>query len=91
MDNPIEAKLDAAAEKLGSAMKNASEAERAALKEMYSYYQKLSEENPGKLFDVPALFAMGIIGNKLITDQNVIDAAVAYIDADLEICRSRRG
>lgn len=89
MENEFEAKLSAAADKLGLAMKAAPEAEREILKSMYADYQRFVDENSDKQ-DVSALFAMGIISNNDIKTEDVIKAAVEYIDTDLEYCRWRQ-
>ena len=89
MEAEFEAKLSAAADKLGLAMKAAPEAEREILKGMYADYQHFVEENNDNQ-DISALFAMGIISHNDIKTEAVIEAAVEYIDTDLEYCRWRQ-
>ncbi|MGM9999038.1 MAG: tRNA pseudouridine(38-40) synthase TruA [Candidatus Bruticola sp.] len=90
MENEFEAKLNAAADKLGLAMKAAPEAEREILKGMYADYQRFVKERPNDNLDISALFAMGIISHNEIKSEDVIEAAVEYIDTDLEYCRWRQ-
>ncbi|MGM9991565.1 MAG: tRNA pseudouridine(38-40) synthase TruA [Candidatus Bruticola sp.] len=90
MENEFEAKLSAAADKLGLAMKAAPEAEREVLKGMYADYQRFVKERPDDNLDISALFAMGIISHAEIKSEDIIEAAVEYIDTDLEYCRWRQ-
>lgn len=90
INNEFEVKLGAAADKLGLAMQKASPEEREILKGMYADYKRFIEENPDKPQDVSALFAMGIISHNGITSQPVVEAAIEYIDTDLEYCRKRQ-
>ncbi|MBQ7501909.1 hypothetical protein IJT93_04220 [bacterium] len=90
MENEFEARLNTAAEQLGKAMKEASKEERDALQKMYEKCKIFAASNPDEPGDVSALFALGIIGHKGINSEAVINAAIAYIDTDLEYCRARR-
>jgi len=90
MENEFEAKLNTAAEQLGKAMKEASKEERAVLQKMYDDCKRYAAANPDNPGDVSALFALAIIEHKGINSEAVINAAIAYIDTDLEYCRARR-
>ena len=89
MENEFEVKLNAAAEELGRAMKEASKEEREILQAMYDDFKSFIAERPDEPHDVSSLFAMGIIDRKEIKNEAVINAAITYIDTDLEYCRSR--
>lgn len=88
----LERNLEDASERLGLALKNAPVEEKKSLSVLYDRIKELvnkqAAEN-GEALDASALFAAGIVGSENIKDENLIKAAVDYIDQDLAYCKFR--
>ena len=88
----LERNLEAASERLGLALKSAPVEEKKSLSALYDKIKDLvnkqAAEN-GEAVDPSALFAAGIVGNETIKDENLIKAAIDYIDQDLAYCKFR--
>ena len=88
----LEKNLEAASDKLGLALKNASAEEKKQLSSLYDKIKELvakQEAEHGAAVDASALFAAGIVGSEQIKDEAIIKAAVEYIDQDLAYCKFR--
>ncbi len=88
----LEKELEVASDRLGMALKNAPAAEKEFLSSMYDKLAEFVAEQKkkdGKTLDSSAMFAAGIIGSQEINDEELVAAAVNYIDKDLAYCRFR--
>lgn len=88
----FEKQLEEAADRLGQAMKNATPAEKEILKELYASCKQVAgdqgkDEPP---MDISAAFALAIIENESLATEELIEAAVNYINKDVELCRSHK-
>ncbi len=84
MADSLEAKLEAAAIRLGEAMARVSVREREVLKAMKRQVDEFSdnEAKAGRFYDRSAVFAYGIVAHPDLKDTTLIEAAKAYVDVD---------
>jgi hypothetical protein len=93
MANDLENALVAAGEKLGLAMQNAPEGEKAVLRTMKARLDEWATAQEAKgeqAIDRSAFFAAGIIAHEQLQSAALIQAATEYIDKDFMFCRSHQ-
>lgn len=86
MADSIDAKLEAAAIRLGEAMARVTPKEREVLKAMKRQVDEFADNQAkeGKYYDRSMVFAYGIVAHQDLTDSTLIEAAKAYVDVDYE-------
>jgi hypothetical protein len=92
MPDPYEARLEAAAERLGQAMQKATPEEKEILKASKEYLERWAEEQEKKGFvlDRSAFFAAAIIMHPGIQSEELIQAAHHYIEQNLLYRKARQ-
>ena len=82
--DPRETALMAATDKLGKAIQASPEKEREIIRKLYDDVKEFAvqQEAKGVLVDKGAFFAAGIIFHPEIDTDDVIAAAVEYVDKD---------
>lgn len=92
MDQSLEKNLEEVGERLGERMKQASEEEKEILRAMLREIDEFAkeEEKKGKYLDRSALFAAGIIAHPDIKDEELMEIAKEYIEADYLFVKSLR-
>ncbi len=92
MSDPREQAVLEAAERLGKVAQTCPENEKAILRKLYEDVKKFAEEQEAKgiLVDRAAFFAAGIIFHPEIETEELIQAAVDYVDKDWLFCKSSR-
>lgn len=88
----LESNLEAASERLGLALKNAPADDKKTLSSIYDKIKDLAAKQAaesGESVDASALFAAAVVGSENLTDKEVVEAAINYIDQDLAYCRFR--
>ena len=93
MSDPKEQELMQAAVALGEATQKSSEKERDVIRKLYDDVKTFAEQQKekGVFIDRSAFFAAGIIFHPEIENQEVIDAAVNYVNLDYLFVKGREG